>query len=109
MIQTLLYLEIMKWIPPRRRNELGDDRSLLPSFCREEALSRKPEHRNRSSTLALQNKVFIMKLEMEAPPLPPSFPFLSCLLLFFPLPLWGLGSTQDNARSWDGQDRLTAG
>lgn len=30
-----------------------------------------------------------MKLEMEAPPLPPSFPFPSCLPLSFPFPLLG--------------------
>lgn len=40
-----------------------------------------------------------MKLEMNASPLPPSFPFPPP---FLPHPsLWGLGSTQDNAQSWD--------
>lgn len=39
-----------------------------------------------------------MKLEMEAPHFPPSFLFPSYLSLSFP---WGLGSTQDNAQSWD--------
>lgn len=48
-----------------------------------------------------------MKLEMEAPPLPPSFPFPSRLPLSFSP--WGLGNTQDNAQSWVTKGRLTAG
>lgn len=58
----------------------------------------------------LQNKVFIMKLEMEAPPLPPFSPSPAASPFSPPsLPFWGLRSTQDNAQSWDAQGRLTAG
>lgn len=43
--------------------------------------------------------LFIMKLEMEAPPLPPSFPFPSSLPLSFPSPRgWEAYKTMPRAR-----------
>lgn len=56
---------------------------------------------------------FIMKLEMEAPPLPPSFPFPSCLPFSSPpcpFPREGnLGSTEPRPRAGRPRARLTAG
>ena len=54
--------------------------------------------------------LFIMRLEMEAPPLPPSFPFPSCIPLSFPSPppgAWEAHKTMPRAE--DAQGWLTAG